>query len=153
MGPVRALVLAAVVVAAPAVAETIDVRPELAFQGTTPYRTSVTAHPGDVIRVELPAEASIGYQWSTTVEGDAVRPGRSETGPADRPGAPRRQIQSYVPAALGTARITFVYRRPWDTSSVPARQVVLDVEVTPAPEQPAVAPGAGSVSAAWRRAG
>src|SRR6478672_5664664 len=99
---------------APAVAETIDVRPELAFQGSEPFRASVTAHPGDVVRVDLPAQDGTGYAWKITVQGEAVKPGRTESRPAARPGGPTRQIQTYVPAAYGTSRLTFDYQRPWE---------------------------------------
>ena len=44
--------------AAPAVAETIDVRPELTFQGSTPLQQAVEAQVGDTIRVDLPAQSA-----------------------------------------------------------------------------------------------
>ena len=135
------LAVAALLFAAPALAVTIDVRPDLAFQGTAPYRETVAAQIGDTIRVDLPAQAGTGYAWTATIEGDAVAPVRSETRPAARPGGPTREIEVYSAAAPGSARIVFFYRRPWETASGPARQVVLTIEVTPPAEQPPVPAG------------
>ena len=132
--------LALLLVAAPVAAETIDVRPDLTFQGSTPFRAAVEAHVGDTIRVDLPAQAGTGYAWTPTLEGEVVQPGRSEKRPAARPGGPEREILSYLAAAPGTARITFVYHRPWETSQGPARQVVVSVAVSEAPLVDPLAP-------------
>ena len=107
------LAVAALLFAAPALAVPIDVRPDLAFQGTAPYRETVAAQIGDTIRVDLPA----------------------------RPGGPTREIEVYSATAPGSARIVFFYRRPWETASGPARQVVLTIEVTPPAEQQPVPAG------------
>jgi predicted secreted protein len=132
--------LALLLVAAPVAAETIDVRPDLTFQGSTPYQAAIEAHVGDTIRVDLPAQAGTGYAWTPTLDGDAVQAGRSEKRPAARPGGPEREILSYLAAAPGTARISFVYHRPWETSQGPARQVVVSVAVTEAPVPDPLAP-------------
>jgi predicted secreted protein len=132
-----ALILA---LAAPAAAETIDVRPDLTFQGSTPFQAAVEAHVGDTIRVDLPAQAGTGYAWTPTLAGEALQPGRSETRPAARPGGPEHEILNYLAAAPGTARITFVYHRPWETSQGPARQVVVSVAVSEAPMVDPLAP-------------
>ncbi len=137
----RPLLLAALLLASPALAETIEVRPDLTFQGTTPYLTAVAARVGDTIRVDLPAQAGTGYVWTATLEGDALRPGRSETHAAARPGGPKREIRTYVAGATGSARISFAYRRPWEAAKPPARQVVLNVAVTEAPAADPRAPG------------
>jgi predicted secreted protein len=132
--------LAALVLAAPAAAEVIEVRPELSFQGSAPLREAVEAHVGDTIRVALPAQAGSGYAWSETVAGDVLVPGRRESRPADRPGGPQPEIRTYRATAVGGARIDFAYRRPWETSRPPARQVVLSVTVTERPEPELLAP-------------
>ena len=132
--------LAALLLAGPVLAGTIDVRPDLALQGTAPYATTVAAQTGDTIRVDLPAQAGTGYAWTPTLEGEVVQPGRSEKRPAARPGGPEREILSYLAAAPGTARITFVYHRPWETSQGPARQVVVSVAVSEAPLVDPLAP-------------
>src|SRR3954453_21885131 len=92
--------------AAPALGETIDVRPELTFQGSTPLQQSVEAHVGDTIRVDLPAQAGTGYAWAATGQGDILQPGRTESRPASRPGGPEREILTYLAAAPGAARIS-----------------------------------------------
>ena len=98
----------------------------------------MAAQVGDTIRVDLPAQAGTGYVWTATVEGDILQPGRGETRPAARPGGPTREIMTYLAMAPGAARIVLLYRRPWETTKGPARQVVLDVAVTPAAEPPPV---------------
>ncbi|MFO1142101.1 MAG: protease inhibitor I42 family protein [Amaricoccus sp.] len=134
---VLALTLSA---AAPSVAETIDVRPELTFQGSVPLQQSVEAHVGDTIRVDLPAQAGTGYSWTATVAGDILQPGRTVGRPASRPGGPERSIMSYLATAAGTARVTFAYQRPWESAKGPARQVVLSVAVTEPPMVDPLAP-------------
>ena len=99
--PILRAALAALMLAAPVAAETIEVRPELALQGTAAFRTAVTARPGDTIRVDLPGQAGSGYAWSATLEGEALVPGRTETGVAARPGGPAREILTYRAAAPG----------------------------------------------------
>ena len=47
---------------------------------------------------------------------------------------------TYLAAAPGTARIDFEYSRPWETSTGPARQVLLSVAVTEAPMVDPLAP-------------
>ncbi len=131
--PWLSLALAALLLGGPALAETVEVRPELALQGAAPLQTSVAAHLGDTIRVDLPALAGTGYAWSATVQGDAVQPGRIDKREAKRPGGPTREIRNYLAAATGTARVTFDYQRPWETSIQPARQVVLSIQITEAP--------------------
>lgn len=126
--------------AAPALAETIEVRPELTFQGSVPLQQSVEAHVGDTIRVDLPAQAGTGYSWTATVAGDILEPGRTEGRPATRPGGPERSIMTYRAAGAGTARITFAYQRPWETATGPARQVVVSVAVTEPPMVDPLAP-------------
>ena len=128
--------LAALLLAGPVLAGTIDVRPDLALQGTAPYATTVAAQTGDTIRVDLPGQAGNGYAWTATVQGDAVTPGRTETSPAAGPGRPTRQVLTYRAAAPGAARLHFVYQRPWETATKPARQVILTIEVTPPPAPP-----------------
>jgi predicted secreted protein len=132
------LALAAFVAAAPAMAETFVVQPDLALHGDRPFEAQVAAHPGDAIRVDLPALAGTGYSWAATVAGDAVQADGSEKREAVRPGGPTREILIFSAAAPGSARITLDYRRPWEASDRPARQVVVRVEVT---EAPPVAPG------------
>jgi predicted secreted protein len=134
-----ALILA---LAAPVAAETIDVRPDLTFQGSTPFQAAVEAHVGDTIRVDLPAQAGTGYAWTATTEGEIVEPGRSEKRPAARPGGPEHEILTWRATAPGTARIGLVYHRPWETSVGPARQVVVSVAVTEAPMVDPLAPPA-----------
>ena len=136
----RPLLLAALLLAGPALAETIEVRPNLTFQGSKPYQTSVSAHVGDTIRIDLPAQAGTGYAWTATLEGDVLQAGRSEKRPAARPGGQTREISSYLATAPGAARIAFAYHRPWETSQGPARQAIISVQVTEAP--PAPPPGA-----------
>ena len=126
--------------AAPAVAETIDVRPELTFQGSTPLQQAVEAHVGDTIRVDLPSQSGTGYSWTATVAGDVLQPGRIEGRPATRPGGPERSIMSYLATAPGTARISFAYRRPWESAKGPARQLVVSVTVTEPPMVDPLAP-------------
>ena len=114
-----------------------SVRPELAFQGSTPASTRgsrrTRATPSGSTCRRRPAPATPGQRRST---GEAVQPGRSETAAAARPGGPTREVMIYRAAATGSARISFVYRRPWETAMRPARQVVVRVEVTDAADPP-----------------
>ena len=71
--------------AAPVAAESIDVRPELTFQGSAPLQQAVEVHVGDTIRVDLPSQSGTGYEWTATVQGEILQPGRTETRPASRP--------------------------------------------------------------------
>ena len=120
--------------AAPAASETIDVRPELAFQGSAPLQEAVEAHVGDTIRVDLPAQAGTGYEWTSTVQGEVAGAWADRKPPGQRARAGRRgRSWTYLAAAPGTARITFRYHRPWETSKGPARQVVLSIAITEAP--------------------
>jgi predicted secreted protein len=125
----------ALLLAGPAAGETIDVRPELALQGSTPFHAAVVAHVGDTVRIDLPDQTGTGYSWTTNVEGDVLEAGRTETGPAPRPGALTRQLFTFRAVAPGSSRLVLVYRRPWETGNPPARQVVVSVEVAE-PEQP-----------------
>jgi hypothetical protein len=88
------LALAAFVAAAPAMAETFVVQPDLALHGDRPFEAQVAAHPGDAIRVDLPALAGTGYSWAATVAGDAVQADGSEKREAVRPGGPTRGLSS-----------------------------------------------------------
>jgi predicted secreted protein len=127
------LALAVLVATAPAVAETIVLQPDLALHGSRLFEAQVAAHPGDTIRVDLPALAGTGYSWSATVAGDAVLADGSEQRAAVRPGGPAREVLVFRAATPGSARITLDYSRPWEASVRPARQVVVRVEVTEAP--------------------
>jgi predicted secreted protein len=129
--------LAALLLAAPAAAETIDVRPELALQGSTPFHAAVAAHVGDTVRIDLPDQTGTGYAWTIAIEGGVLEAGRTETGPAPRPGGLTRQLFTFRAVAPGSSRVVLVYRRPWETGSPPARQVVVSVDVAEREAPPA----------------
>ena len=86
----------------------------------------------DPIVIEVEANPSTGYTWSTTMEGGAVSLSRVEdiTAEGDRqlPGAPVTQRYTYEVRDIGTTKITFEYARLWE-SKAPLRRIVYVITV------------------------
>ena len=78
------------------------------------------------IVIELEANPSTGYTWTTMTEGDAVSLSRVEdiTAEGDRqlPGAPITQRYTFEVRDIGTTKVTFEYARLWE-SKEPLRRM------------------------------
>jgi len=92
--------------------------------------------PYQPLVVRLPANPSTGYVWSYAVAGDDVL--RLETvdgesaGANGMVGAPGEQVWSFRAQGAGRAVLTYVYARPWEKNTLPAKIFTLKVEVMPA---------------------
>ncbi len=88
-------------------------------------------NPAPIV-IEVEANPSTGYTWSTTMEGGAVSLSRVEdiTAEGDRqlPGAPVTQRYTYEVRDIGTTKITFEYARLWE-SKAPLRRMVYVITV------------------------
>ncbi len=86
----------------------------------------------DPIVIEVEANPSTGYTWSTTIEGGAVSLSRVEdiTADGDRqlPGAPITQRYTFEVRDIGTTKVTFEYARMWE-SKAPLRRIVYVITV------------------------
>lgn len=86
----------------------------------------------DPIVIELEANPSTGYTWTTTTEGGAVSLSRVEdiTAEGDRqlPGAPITQRYTFEVRDIGTTKVTFEYARLWE-SKAPLRRIVYVITV------------------------
>ena len=86
----------------------------------------------DPIVVELEANPSTGYTWTTTTEGGAVSLSRVEdiTVEGDRqlPGASITQRYTFEVRDIGTTKVTFEYARMWE-SKEPLRRIVYVITV------------------------
>ncbi|MBR6536860.1 MAG: beta-propeller domain-containing protein [Lachnospiraceae bacterium] len=84
------------------------------------------------IVIEVEANPSTGYTWSTTMEGGAVSLFSVEdiTADGDRqlPGAPIIQRYTYEVRDIGTTKVTFEYARMWE-SKAPLRRIVYVITV------------------------
>lgn len=82
--------------------------------------------------IELEANPSTGYTWTTTTEGGAVSLTRVEdiTAEGDRqlPGAPITQRYTFEVRDIGTTKVTFEYARMWE-SKEPLRRIVYVISV------------------------
>ena len=91
--------------------------------------------PYQPLVVRLPANPSTGYVWSYAVAGDDVL--RLETvdgesaGANGMVGAPGEQVWSFRAQGAGRAVLTYVYARPWEKNTLPAKIFTLTVEVAP----------------------
>ena len=83
-------------------------------------------NPAPVV-IELEANPSTGYTWTTTTEGGAVSLSRVEdiTPEGDRqlPGAPITQRYTFEVRDIGTTKVTFEYARLWE-SKAPLKKIV-----------------------------
>lgn len=86
----------------------------------------------DPIVIELEANPSTGYTWSTLIEGGSVSLSRVEdiTSESDRqlPGAPITQRYTFEVRDIGTTTVTFEYARMWE-SKEPLRRIVYVITV------------------------
>jgi len=86
----------------------------------------------DPIVIELDANPSTGYAWTTTTEGGSVTLSRVEdiTAEGDRqlPGAPITQRYTFEVRDIGTTKVTFEYARLWE-SKAPLRRIVYVIAV------------------------
>ena len=86
----------------------------------------------DPIVIELEANPSTGYTWTTTTEGGAVSLSRVEdiTAEGDRqlPGAPITQRYTFEVRDIGTTKVTFEYARLWE-SKAPLKKIVYVITV------------------------
>ena len=88
-------------------------------------------NPAPVV-IELEANPSTGYTWTTTTEGGAVSLSRVEdiTPEGDRqlPGAPITQRYTFEVRDIGTTKVTFEYARLWE-SKAPLKKIVYVITV------------------------
>lgn len=88
-------------------------------------------NPAPII-IELEANPSTGYTWTTTTEGGAVSLSRVEdiTAEGDRqlPGAPITQRYTFEVRDIGTTKVTFEYARLWE-SKAPLKKMVYVITV------------------------
>jgi predicted secreted protein len=85
--------------------------------------------------ISLPYTAGTGYSWSVddanSVGLDHVEVVKSGDTPqtASLPGGPGSSQWSIAGRSVGQAEIQFVYRRPWETSTPPAKVRRVRVEI------------------------
>lgn len=86
----------------------------------------------DPVVIELEANPSTGYTWSTTMEGGSVSLSRVEDitpeGSRQLPGAPITQRYTYEVSDIGTTKVTFEYARMWE-SKAPLKKIVYVITV------------------------
>ncbi len=86
----------------------------------------------DPIVIELEANPSTGYTWTTTTEGGAVSLSRVEDitaeGERQLPGAPITQRYTFEVRDIGTTAVTFEYARLWE-SKEPLKKIVYVITV------------------------
>ena len=86
--------------------------------------------PGTELLIELPSNPSTGYEWTYTIEGDALTVLEDEfiQGTPAEPGTPgTRRLRVEV---NGDGRIAMDYRRPWETEREPEREFNVSVVLT-----------------------
>ena len=91
--------------------------------------------------VTLGGLASAGYMWSEAIEGpDGVvsliqMPAEGPAPPSPPAGGPppgtsnRDLIYRITALKLGTVRVRFALRRPWEAGKAPLREIIIDVTV------------------------
>ena len=88
-------------------------------------------NPAPIV-IEVEANPSTGYTWSTTTEGGSVSLSRVEDitteGDKQLPGAPITQRYTYEVRDIGTTTVTFEYARMWE-SKAPLRRIVYVITV------------------------
>jgi inhibitor of cysteine peptidase len=93
--------------------------------------------PYQPLVVRLPTNPSTGYVWSYTVAGDDVLRLDTITGEAPAKdgmvGVPGLEVWSFRAQGSGRAVLTYIYARPWEKNTLPAKTFTLNVEVSPAP--------------------
>jgi predicted secreted protein len=100
-----------------------------AARPAAPIRMAV----GAVLRIRLPASPASGYGWGLEPELPGFLrmesdPGLETTSPARRgSGAGTMNTWSFRAERHGRGMLRFTYRRPWDSSSAPARVATFDV--------------------------
>lgn len=98
--------------------------------------SKVTLKVGDTLRVALDSNPTTGYSWQATSSDTAVltQAGDSTfelpTGATPRPGAGGVQVMNFQAVGKGSATLTLMYVRPWETSVTPTPNDVWKVEVT-----------------------
>lgn len=88
---------------------------------------------GQPATIELEENPSTGYGWAVDAEASSNlsilriddRGFSQDAGGKPRPGAPGVHRWTVEATSAGTASITFVYRRPWETSVARRHQVVV----------------------------
>lgn len=92
--------------------------------------------PYQPLVVRLPTNPSTGYVWSYTVTGDDVLRLDTVTGEAPAPdgmvGVPGLEVWSFRAQGTGRAVLTYIYARPWEKNTLPAKIFTLTVVVSPA---------------------
>jgi inhibitor of cysteine peptidase len=81
---------------------------------------SVAVHPGDTISISLPENPSTGYRWTLDQSDESVLAAigsRYVHGPADRVGRGGEHVWTFTARQEGTARLSFVLRRAWETGA------------------------------------
>lgn len=86
----------------------------------------------DPIVIELEANPSTGYTWTTMTEGGSVSLTRVEDitaeGERQLPGAPITQRYTFEVRDIGTTKVTFEYARMWE-SKAPLKKIVYVITV------------------------
>ena len=85
--------------------------------------------------VRLPANPSTGFSWRYVVAGDDVLRLETINGEAPAPngmvGVAGEEVWSFRAQGAGRAVLTYVYERPWEKNTPPAKIFTLFVTVSP----------------------
>ena len=91
--------------------------------------------PNQALVVRLPANPSTGYVWRYTVTGDdvlrLVTVDEEAPAPNGMVGMARDEEWSFRAQGAGRAELTYVYERPWEKNTPPAKTFTLSVTVSP----------------------
>ena len=91
--------------------------------------------PYQPLVVRLPANPSTGYSWRYVVAGDDVLRLETINGEAPAPngmvGVAGEEVWSFRAQGAGRAVLTYVYERPWEKNTPPAKIFTLFVTVSP----------------------
>lgn len=108
---------------------------------TEPTIRKIALRIGETLNVRLEGNPSTGYDWDAAASDEdslsrvAIRDlgadHHSESAPPNAPrlvGAPVMRAWSVTAVLLGTARLIFNYRRPWETAGpIKTHIVILDI--------------------------
>ena len=94
--------------------------------------TVLDVHDGDTMTVALDANATTGYEWASSIEGEAVKAVgdeyKAETSSDGKAGAGGVHTFTYQAEGSGEATITLKYARSWEASDAD-KTVVVKTEV------------------------
>ncbi|MGH7179029.1 MAG: protease inhibitor I42 family protein [Tepidisphaeraceae bacterium] len=105
----------------------------IAVAGEQNATDSVTLSIGQFSRVRLQQQTGTGYSWSLASPIDPAAPVKLEATWTDSdkstPGALATQVFDIRALDMGQTTVRFVYTRPWETNTPPARTFTLNVTV------------------------